>query len=435
VEVNNKRKAIIATVTQLAEMPSNTFFNDRVQEISELQKLVPQKLGADLGNYQAFPCAERLNQELDGLSGKIKLLVEQYSAAAALVPQLNLLKEQREFRSMIGLLKQNQTLDFLAPYYKDLDKMSVDEQSKGIREALAAGNWPQTEVRLKSLHTDEQFLNLPAISGSKKLVVAELEDSLYNKVDRYSRARIQRFLTERIDSLNNVDSLYADSVFVPAYNITFTTGTRSDLVANKQSLIDNLLEIRDIKFPEQAIKHLYTQFVQNTQDNGVLKARAIVSHSEHYKGKDEKISAMVAECNPAASKWVTKPTEYRRVYALPVTDSKNGENRYFIRLNIRCPSDAAFPVYDVNVKLPKELANNAQTEQWYESLTINGQLLKNEGRFTITAPSSTNNYECQITPVQMKKDQNNYLDIKFKSRAFKVYTMSVMVQKPIIKKN
>lgn len=432
---NEKRKEIAGSVSQAAGMPANTFFPEKVKEVAELQKAVPDKLGQEFGKYLTYPCTEKLNLEIGDLSGKIGRMAEQYALALSLVPQLNALKDQRDFRSMIGILKQNLQLDFLVEKYKELDKMSVDEQAKNIREALSGNNWPQTETRLKSLHTDDMYLNLPAILSVKKAVVGDLEDSLYLKVDRFSRARIQKFLAERIDTLTDIDSLYKDSVFVPAYNITFTTGTRADLVQNKQNLIDHLLKIRDFEFPAQAIKHLYGQFVKDPNDNGVLKARAIVSHSEHYRGDDNQIKMSAAECNPHASKWITKPTEYRKVYALPVTDNKHGENRYFVRLNIRCPSEAKFPVYDVNVKLPKDLAQNASSEQWYEKLTINNQPLKNEGRFTITAPTSANGYECQITPVQMNKDQNNFLDIYFKSKSFRVFIMSVMVQKPIIKKN
>jgi hypothetical protein len=37
--------------------------------------------------------------------------------------------------------------------------------------------------------------------------------------------------------------------------------------------------------------------------------------------------------------------------------------------------------------------------------------------------------------VQMNKDQNNILEVNFTYNAFKVFIVSVMVQKPIIKKN
>jgi hypothetical protein len=104
-------------------------------------------------------------------------------------------------------------------------------------------------------------------------------------------------------------------------------------------------------------------------------------------------------------------------------------------MNVSIETDAACPVYDVNIKLPKDVAENAGTEQWYNAISLNKILLKNEGRFSISAPSATNNYECQITPVQMNKGKGNILEITFEHNSFKVHQVSVMVQKPLIKKN
>ncbi len=99
------------------------------------------------------------------------------------------------------------------------------------------------------------------------------------------------------------------------------------------------------------------------------------------------------------------------------------------------PTEANFPVYDVNIKLPKEVAENAAAEQWYEKISLNRKELKNEGRFVISAPSASSNYECQITPVQMTKGKANFLEISFYHNSYRVHSLSVMVQKPIIKKN
>jgi hypothetical protein len=194
------------------------------------------------------------------------------------------------------------------------------------------------------------------------------------------------------------------------------------------------------EFPAKAIKLLYEQFIRNPEDNGVLKARAIVTHGNHYtvadkKGEENEIRIRVAECNPLSAKWITKPKDYRRIFALPVSDNRHGKNKYMFRLNVRIPTEATFPVYDVNIKLPKELAQNAASSQWYDEISCNKKLLKNEGRFSITAPSAANDYECQVTPVQMNKDGNNILEVVFTANGFKVIPVSIMVQKPIIKKN
>jgi hypothetical protein len=193
--------------------------------------------------------------------------------------------------------------------------------------------------------------------------------------------------------------------------------------------------MKQFEFPAKAIRLLYEQFVRTPDDNGVLKARAIIAHSRHYAGDDKEIKMRVSEVDPLLAKWITKPTEYRRVFVIPVTDNQKGKNKYVVRFNIKIPTEAMFPVYDVNIKLPKEVAQDAAAAQWYDEISLNGKQLKNEGRFTITAPMASNNYECQITPVQMNKDTKNFLELVFHSAGFKVLQVSVTVQKPIIKKN
>jgi hypothetical protein len=102
---------------------------------------------------------------------------------------------------------------------------------------------------------------------------------------------------------------------------------------------------------------------------------------------------------------------------------------------LQIPSEAQFPVFDVNIKLPEDLVRNARTEQWYDQITINKQQIKNEGRFRITAPLPSNGYESQITPVQMDEAGNNILEVRFRFPGYRVFEVSAMAQVPIIKKN
>ena len=48
----------------------------------------------------------------------------------------------------------------------------------------------------------------------------DMEDSLYIQVERVTRARVMKFLDERVNQLTNIDSLYADSAFYPVHEIT-----------------------------------------------------------------------------------------------------------------------------------------------------------------------------------------------------------------------
>jgi hypothetical protein len=336
---------------------------------------------------------------------------------------------------MLGMLKQKLHLDFLIDKYRPLDKLSIEEQSQQIEAALSNRRWATGEQLLSKLHEDINFLNPAEVYPIKAKIVDELEESIYGQVDKFSRERINKFLEDNISVLENVDSLYSDSVFLPAYKITFSSGSKKDLLQKQNDLIAHLAKTKENEFPAKAVKLLYDQFNANPNNMGVQKARAIVAHGKYYKGDDKKIQQRISECDPWTSKWITKPADYRRVFALPVTDKVRGKNKYVIRMNVSIETDAAFPVYDVNIKLPKDVAENAGTEQWYNAISLNKILLKNEGRFSISAPSATNNYECQITPVQMNKGKGNILEITFEHNSFKVHQVSVMVQKPLIKKN
>jgi hypothetical protein len=416
-------------------MPSNEVFQKVVNRTSALQSQLPAAMDQRYGKYQSFACATALNQEITDLGSTLANQLSQYRLAADLVPQLNALAVQNDFRGMLGILKQYLQLGFLIDKYRHLDRKSIEQQSNMIKAAMDNGQWSQAESGLQALHTDVNYLNFDDVMLPKSTAVHALEDSLYTKVERLTRSKVNQFLEEKVNVLDNVDSLYTDSVFLPAYDITFSSGGKAELVQRKDELVADLARMKENEFPAKAIKLLYEQFLRNPDDNGVAKARAIVTHGNHYQGKDQDIKIRIAECNPLSAKWITKPKDYRRVFVLPVTDSKHGKNKYVFRMNVRVPTDAAFPVYDVNIKLPKEVAQNAATTQWYDEMKLNKKLLKNEGRFSITAPSAANNNECQITPVQMDKDGNNILEVSFTYPSFKVFTVSVMVQKPLIKKN
>ena len=319
--------------------------------------------------------------------------------------------------------------------FHGLDQMSVEEQSRNISEGLKKYHWGRAEVGLTKLHRDKNFLDPVRIQPLKNKTVYNLEDSLYIKVDQITRFRVGKFCEENINVLENVDSLYTDSVFLPAHDIKFSSGTKSDLIQRKNDLIDHLAKLKENEFPAKAITLLYKEFMRNPSKNGVLKARAVVAHGKHYKGDEKKIKRQMAELDPWTAKWIVKPATYRRVFALPITTKKRGSNTYLFRMNIRIPTEAKFPVYDVNMKLPKYIAKNAASKQWYEKMLMNKKPLKNEGRFTITAPTAANEYECQATPVRMNADKSNFLEVYFKYPGLKAIPISVMAQKPIIKKH
>jgi len=427
---------IVKAVADFRQMPSETFFPSVVARVTNVQKSLAQPLGSDYGKYAGLTCTGKLNDDIKKIAADIDSWLGKYRDAERVVPQVNGLINGRDYRNALGILKQYSQLDFLLDKYRKVDTLSVQSQDAAIEQALAGARFAEAETGLKGLHGDNTFLYPANIVPLRDHVVNELEDSLYIIVDRVSRARIDKFLVDNVDTLENIDSLYKDSVFLPAYDVTFATGGKKELYQRKTNLIADLAKIKDNEFPAKAITLVYEQFLKNPDDpTSVARGRAVVAHGKHYKGDDEKIKRRAAECDPYASKWITEPKEYRRVYVLPVNEKKKSANKYFFRLNVRVPSEAQFPVYDVNIKLPKEIAQNAGQTQWFDKIMMNDKLIKAEGRVSIIAPSAENNYECQVTPVSVNKDGNNYLDIYFDHPAFKVFTVSVMVQKPIIKKN
>ncbi|MFH0920672.1 MAG: hypothetical protein V1913_09940 [Fibrobacterota bacterium] len=416
-------------------MPADDFFPGVIAKAGAAQALLPAPLDASYGKFMEQACAIKLNQDIEQLRMKAVKAMELYRQSDALVRQLNALKLQKDYPGMLALLKQTPQPDFILDKYAELDTLSINGQAGNVRAALAGMEWARAESGLSRLHQDKIFLNPQKALPVKAALVSDLEDALYNKVDALTREKVDKFCIEKAGTVENVDSLYMDSVFLPAYDITFSSGTKNDLLQRKTELIAHLAKLKENEFPVKAIKLLYDVFTKNPDDSGVLKCRAIVAHSKHFTGVDKEVSLRVAECNPLVPKSVSKPTDYRRIFVLPVTDNRTGKNRYLLRINVKVPSDAKFPVFDVNLRLPREIAANAAENQWYEKLTLNGKPLKNEGRFTISAPTAANNYECQITPVQMAKDNENILEVVFEHRSFKVHNVSVMVQKPIIKKN
>ncbi|MBN1130074.1 MAG: hypothetical protein JXA71_13870 [Chitinispirillaceae bacterium] len=416
-------------------LPADDFFGKVNKRVDGIEKAIPTGIDKSYGKYSELACSKKLNEAIGVLNTDVLKQLAQYRAAEELVIQLNILRAGRDFSAMIGLLRQKPEMTFLIDKYRELDKMSIDEQTKAIRTALGGNAWRESETHLKNLHADQNFID-PAMLQVKSSAVQDYEDSLYTKVDKVTRVNVTKFLDEKINQFENIDSLYADSVFLPVYDITFSSGSRKDLAERKAALVADLLKMKDNEFPARAVKLLYDQFLKTPDDNGVLKARAIVAHGNYYKGNDDEIKIRIAEADPLRAKWIVNPKEYRRVFVVPVTDNRKGKNKYIVRFNVKLKKEeAVFPVYDVNIKLPKEVAQNAATEQWYDQISVNKVPLKNEGRFTITAPTAANNFETQMTPVQMNKDKANVLEIVFHYPAFKVLQISVMVQKPIIKKN
>jgi hypothetical protein len=434
-EVETKLNAIKSEVQKNTAWPTNTFYTDMLVRLSKLKYAIPQSDVDSYGKYRSYVCTSLLTKSIQNMRSEIGALEWKYKRAEEVVSQINLLRSQGRYNDILRILKQNSDLAFLLAQYSELDQLSLTQQKMAINQALRNRNWPSAEFRIRELHLDNNFLNLNKIRPIKNQLVKSYEDTLLARVEAVSIQNATQLINTYKDAFENIDQLYADSAFNPVHKITFTSGSQSELTNRNQVLENRMNFLKHEKFPETAIESLYRSFSQAIHDNGIAKARAIVTHGKYYTGNNSKIKNLVAECDPTASKWLTQPKQYRKIYALPISTNLRGSNEYMVKINIQIKSEAQFPVYDVNVRLPREIAQHAGSRQWYDQITFNKKLLKNEGRFTISSPTAENDYEAQITPLQVNKTGDNVLEIRYKYDSFKVFEISIMAQKPIIKKN
>ncbi len=444
-EYNGKAQALADTRSGLDELrrqvlaynkwPENSYFNGISKIVAQYKKDLPAAGFREHGSYASAKCSKLLNNAIHSLRSELIRVDDEYKRAGGIVSQLNRYAANKSYRQMIQLINRNKALKFLPVMYSSLDKKSLAQQQVRIKSALTQRDWRGAEEGLRSLHLNNDFLKVQSIKPQKRIAVKAMEDTLLNRVERVTRQKVNAFVAEKFTEVNDVDGLYENPVFKAAWDITFTSGSQSDLQARKQKLNNRLKSLKEVEFPSKAIKSLYKDFTSNINNNGVLKARAIVTHGEHYKGTDKKLKTLIGECDPWASKWITKQGDYRKVYAMPTSTNPNGQNTYVFRINFRIPTDAYFATWDVNVKLPKEVAKDAGSASWYEQMTMNKKVLKPEGRFTITAPASNNNYTALIAPLEVVKNGDSFFEVRFKHNSFKVFEVSINAQEPILRKN
>lgn len=432
--VDDAIAAIRADIRQAGSWPSDGFYADIQSRANRLP--TPTTIDPALfGSYGSLATVTALNQEARSASARVNRFREQVSRAAGLVPQINRLRQQNDYPEIVSLLQNNRDLDFLLAQYSDIDERSLNQQATAIRQAMEAGNWALAENRLRQLVQDQNFINPDAVAVRKRQITTEAENALVEGINAASRDRLNAFIERNKTTYRDVDSLYASSAFEPVHVMTYSSGGQQMLQRQNQKIREYLDGFKLDRFPRMAIEALYRDFVRDIRSDGVAKAKAIITHGRYYKGSDRQTRNLIAEVDPQVPKTLREATSYRKLYVVPVNDTQQASNEYVFKIDIQIPSDARFPVWDINLKIPREVASGAEQRSWYDRMTLNGSVLKNEGRFTITAPTASNDYECQITPLQVEKSGANILEVRFKHDAFKVLEVSAMGQRPIIKKN
>ncbi len=109
-----------------------------------------------------------MNKKIRSLRNRVKTTARQYREADLLVPQINAMKNQKDYRGVRRLLNQNSHLVFLKEQYKGLDQLSLDDQARKIKSAMKNGEWLQAENYLKDLHYDQDFLFPQQITPKRK---------------------------------------------------------------------------------------------------------------------------------------------------------------------------------------------------------------------------------------------------------------------------
>jgi hypothetical protein len=432
--LDGKMEEIDAMFKQTSVWPSDNFYTTAGKVLEQIVSSLPSSQPVQVVPYSSSKIGVWAADRLTAETTRVKKLQLQYRVAEEVVPQINTLRTQENYRGIIKLLNESRSLGFLLAQFPDIDTLSLGRQTRMISNSLNNKQWGAAETGLDELFRDRDYLNPDAIAEKRNQNVKHYESELFQKVNLASRLSAETFVNTNVTTMKNVPALYKDSAFIPVYSLTFSSSGSNDLQQKKKQIDDYLTELKTLKFPETAIKALYKELTKNIRDQGVEKARAIVDHGTFYKGTDRQVKNLIAECDYTVPKVISKASEYRKVFVLPTTSNKKGENDYLVRLDIQIPSQAEFPVFDINITLPPELAKNTEQKAWFDEITINGKQIKNEGRFHITAPTSANNYESQITPVQLSKGSANILQIKLQANAFMAFEVSVMAQRPIIRK-
>ncbi len=396
-EFNAESDALAAARTRLRNLDDNltkslpsagqSFFSSQSDVASRIKGTIPDAAAGRMERFGNYPCAVKLTQELAAATRQCRDEEVMYQTAA---------------------------------------------QTAG---SLSTRMWRASEEGLRQLSDAATFSSAGSLTEQRGAIIRRFEQELFEGVKVASQQRVDQFAKANETTIDNVPALYQDSVFAPVYELTYSSIGPADLERKRKEIADYLDGIKYVQFPETAIKAIYASFIRDLNDRGVDKARAIVEHGKFYRGTDKQVKALIEECDPNTAKWILKAKDYRRLFALPVTTNPRGINEYLFRLGIRIPSEAQFPVFDVNIKLPPDVARKAGSEQWYDEITLNRKPIRNEGRFRITAPVANNNFESQISPVELDKGGNNVLEIRFKYAGYKVLEISAMAQVPIIRKN
>ena len=428
-------KKEINDVTQITfdPWPSNSFYANKIAQVNVPLRKLSKVDYSTLNAYKNYGFVKELRSVLSELNRSGRYSKQRYSVANESVSRINQMKLIPDYK---GIIREIQTSRYteLKNHYRDVDQRSLAHQKRLIEADLESGTWVLAEQKIQALHQDKVFLSVNGINGDKVNVTIELEQNFSEKINSASRARLQQFTESNNTTYAQVAELYKSPVFVPVHSPTYVSLKRTELKTKLNALVKDLTYAKHYSFPEQAITALYDAFSKNMDETAVYQARAIQVHRNFYKGKNARVLRKIHLSNTEEAKRVTDAAKWGKNFVLPISNKEDGTHKYVYRLDLQVQSKAKFPVWDVTLKLPKEIGEQAEFRKWFTQMKMGGKVLKNEGRFSISAPDPKDSYKVKITPVQAKKGQTNIFEITFTHPKFKVFEISAMVQRPIIKK-
>lgn len=432
--LKSRYNTVYSRIYQNGLWPPVSFYQQKQSDFTVLQNDIGNLNLTPLRPYRSYPFVTTTLTSVTRLSGSINTAKNQYARATGVVTQIEALRKENDYSTMIGLILKNKDLGFLRSQYSHLDDLSIRTQTAGVRSAITANRFDRAEVGLKSFAEDKNFINFDQVKSLKTLNINSLEKEMFTAIKTRTSTLIDSMITENTQNLN-VDPIYASEKMKAAYVLTYSTGGKLIVDERNQELAKFVTQKTAIDFPEKAIDAIYRSFITSPRQSGVLKARAVVAHGTYYNGKSARIWNMVNEMDPYRGKRLDEAATYRKLYALPTNKTPGSSNSYIFKVNMVIPSTSKFPTYEVNIKLPEAVAKNAGNARWFTSIKVNGKRIEPEGPVTIIAPTAANNYIFQITPIQIEKDQNNSFEVQFDHPDFTPFEVSVMAQKPIIRKN
>jgi hypothetical protein len=428
-------EAATSAMEQKVPWPENSYYPEMISKLNKAKISNSENKLDKFERYKNLKITALVSAGLRNVVLQIDQREIQFQKAADIVQQINALKPQKDYKGIIQILRANRDMTFVIAHYSDIDTLLLNSQADNIREQLDAQDWKGTEDGLSALINDLNYFSSAQISSKKLQTVQLLETDLYERVKSHSFERVDAFTKKNEAAIDSVTALYADSSFLPVYTLTFSSESPARVAQKRRTIETYLNEVKTLRFPEMAIRLIYKELTQSPRDHGVEKARAILAHAKFYKGQDKSVRNIIDECDPMLAKTLVKPKEYRRVLVIPVNEKAISSNEYLFRINVKIPSEAKFPVYDINIKVPSVIADKAGKTPWFTKILLNKKVVKTEGHMRITAPSADNNYEAQITPVEISKDGENIIEVQFNYPSFQLFEVSVMAQVPIIRKN